>query len=77
MVLVVYDDDGKPGTITVEGDKVTGDPPGMTDMIQTRIARGMSAQEAAENLNGWSNGYIAVREQGEPDPFERIRKSKN
>lgn len=79
MILVVYDDDGKLGTITVEGDKVTGDPPDMTDMIEARIARGMSAQEAAEDLNGWSNGYIAVRAQGEPDPFEPIRnrKSKN
>ncbi|HEV2810754.1 MAG TPA: HNH endonuclease signature motif containing protein [Acidimicrobiales bacterium] len=76
VILVVYADSGKIGTITVEGDTVTGDPPGMTDMLEARIARGMSAQEAAEDLKGWSNGYIAVREQGEPDPFEPLRKSK-
>ena len=60
-MLEVRDDNGLIGTIDLVDGKLVSDPPGLVDVLQSRLRRGMTPAEAFADIDGWSNGWVWVR----------------
>ena len=59
-MLHILSDEGEIGTIDLVDGKLVTDPPNLIGVLQPRLNRGMTPDEAYRDIDGWSNGWVWV-----------------